>query len=170
MIAERIEFQERELSDTQLLNKWPQEFDALNTRLQLVSAVSELVDVLRSANLRRGESWRRVHLNEIQFKVWEEKWHQLKYQTLFKALEWRKAGNPNILVGYFLSRRRQDVQHGMDEKITFKFILGGKSYRTETSINNLIRTLPADQLIQLIGAFDPISRPHHKPPYFNDLT
>jgi len=56
MIAERIEFQERELSDTQLLNKWPQEFDALNTRLQLVSAVSELVDVLRSANLRRGES------------------------------------------------------------------------------------------------------------------
>lgn len=89
---------------------------------------------------------------------------------MFKALEWRKAGNPNILVGYFLSRRRQDVQHGMDEKITFKFILGGKSYRTETSINNLIRTLPADQLIQLIGAFDPISRPHHKPPYFNDLT
>lgn len=168
MVPERKEFDERQLTDDELLLKWPRELDALKLRLEDISKVNELVDLIRSVNIRisiAGTGRRKGNDQHSKFIELRDQWLDLKYTALIKTLEWRHEGRPGIRVNRTTSGNSREVRTGTGDRLTFEFAVGRKPYRTETAFRNLANLVPEPRLSRIIGNYDESLRRRKVPRY-----
>lgn len=145
--AQRIENIEAGLSITDLVRKWSRDIGEVQVRVDTLSAVEELVDNVRNSNLRASLARARGLI------TWEDKWFMVKYALLVKALEMRASGVEGIHVNHYVSEKA--VSDENRERLMFAFGVLLNSYSTKTAVNNLVRIVPKEKLMDLIGVSDP---------------
>src|SRR3972149_3235916 len=154
MVVERREVREEtretRLPPSDLFKIWPVKILHLERALTSTASIDGLVDVVRSCNLRSKHAASRRQEGG-PFSVFHDRWSELKYQALLKAVEMRKAGVVGIRIGFDM---REPEGPRFCERLVFVFETKPTYYRTETALGNLARLMPKEQLMGLLLSFD----------------
>ncbi|HVZ67672.1 MAG TPA: hypothetical protein VG917_05445 [Patescibacteria group bacterium] len=170
--AIREEIRERDYSNGDLLRGWSTHCSATAKSIDQATKPTELLNGLRSANLRLGEARRRQHLlgngnyalpddkqmDLYAFQHFELVWGTIKYSSMIKALEYRKAGDRSVKANIVESERVPGEEILVISIDDTESQGKGAPYRTESAITNLESILPIDQIRALVGQPDDLPR------------
>ena len=151
---ERIINRERVMPQEVLGPVWDAEIKEITERLEQDIAVSELVDLISRANKTAFEARRRVEKNsEDIFSEYRQKWYQIKYLALLKAVDLRQKGKEDILI--------RKVMRDKEPWIGFILPLERDSYYTSVPLRSFVRQVSNEQLAVLVSLGITKSKPEH---------
>lgn len=137
-----------------VLSIWDRVIQKVERNLRSVTVAGDLVDVVRSCNLRAKHASARASMGSRfsnHFAYFADRWDLIKYQALLQACQMRRRAESSVKIGYHV---QESGIPSYAERLTFVFEIDPNPYRTEVALSSLARLLPREQLMDLLEPFD----------------